>query len=166
MPTPRVARVAVDVPLAHLDRLFDYEIPDALVEDAVVGARVKVPFSGQIRDGWLLELAESSEVANLARLRKVVSPEPLATPRVAGLIRAVADHYAGSWSDVARLAIPPRHAATEKAPQREWPEPKPLDAASVLPAYPEGSSLLEALADSRSPRSCGRRPPSTGDQAT
>lgn len=152
MPTPRVARVAVDVPLAHLDRLFDYEIPDALVEDAVVGARVKVPFSGQIRDGWLLELAESSEVANLARLRKVVSPEPLATPRVAGLIRAVADHYAGSWSDVARLAIPPRHAATEKAPQREWPEPKPLDAASVLPAYPEGSSLLEALADSRSPK--------------
>ena len=66
MPTPRVARVAVDVPLAHLDRLFDYEIPDALVEDAVVGTRVKVPFSGQIRDGWLLELAESSEVANLA----------------------------------------------------------------------------------------------------
>ncbi|NHB86053.1 hypothetical protein G7085_20090 [Tessaracoccus sp. HDW20] len=107
MPAPRVARVAVDVPLAHLDRLFDYEVPDALVEDAVVGARVKVPFSGQLRDGWLIELVDESEVPHLARLRKVVSPEPIAVPAVYGLIRAVADHYAGTWWDVARLAIPP-----------------------------------------------------------
>lgn len=152
MPTPRVARVAVDVPLAHLDRLFDYEIPDALVTDAVVGARVKVPFSGQLRDGWLLELAEASEVKELARLRKVVSSEPVAGPRLAGLIRAVADHYAGTWPDVARLAIPPRHAATEKAEQRAWPEPTPLSGATVLPSYPDGGALLEALAAGRSPR--------------
>ncbi len=152
MPAPRVARVAVDVPLAHLDRLFDYEIPDALVEDAVPGARVKVPFSGQLRDGWLIEVADSSEHDQLAALRKVVSPEPIAVARVYELIRAVADHYAGTWWDVARLAIPPRHAATEKAPQRTWPEPTSLDGASVLPAYPAGESLLTALRDGRSPR--------------
>ena len=29
---PRVARVAVDVPLPHLDRFFDYAIPDELAE--------------------------------------------------------------------------------------------------------------------------------------
>ena len=153
MSAPRVARVAVDVPLAHLDRLFDYEIPEALVGDAVVGARVKVPFSGQLRDGWLIELADESELDSLAKLRKVVSPEPIAVPRVNDLIRAVADHYAGTWWDVARLAIPPRHATTEKAPQREWPDPKkPLDSATVLPSYPEGASLLDALREGRSPR--------------
>ncbi|MBB1516331.1 hypothetical protein H5398_10160 [Tessaracoccus sp. MC1679] len=150
--TPRVARVAVDVPLAHLDRLFDYEVPEALAETAVPGSRVKVPFAGTTRDGWLIELADKSEVSALAKLGKVVSSEPIVTPEVYELIRAVADHYAGTWPDVARLAIPPRHAATEKAPQRAWSEPKPLEQATVLPGYPDGQALLEALAEGRSPR--------------
>ncbi len=150
--SPRVARVAVDVPLAHLDRLFDYEIPEPLAEAAVVGAKVKVPFAGTTRDGWLIELSDETRVESLARLGKVVSSEPVATPETYGLIRAVADHYAGCWSDVARLAIPPRHATTEKAPQREWPDPTPLGQHTVLPAYPEGDALLEALAAGHSPR--------------
>ena len=150
--SPRVARVAVDVPLAHLDRLFDYEVPESLAEAAVPGARVKVPFAGTMRDGWLIELAAASEVASLARIAKVVSSEPIVTPAVHALIRAVADHYAGTWPDVARLAIPPRHAATEKAPQREWPQPRPLAEAAVLPAYPEGRALLDALAGGQAPR--------------
>ncbi|HMR14007.1 MAG TPA: hypothetical protein PKE42_09765, partial [Arachnia sp.] len=147
-----VARVAVDVPLAHLDRLFDYEVPEALAEAAVVGARVQVRFSGQQQRGWIVELADASEHPELAKLGKVISPEPIVTPRVYGMIRAVADHYAGTWPDVARLAIPPRHASTEKAPQREWPAPRPAPEPSVLPAYPAGGSFLEALAAGRSPR--------------
>ena len=149
---PRVARVAVDVPLAHLDRLFDYEVPASVAEDVVVGARVKVPFAGTTRDGWIIELTDASDVAKLARLGKLVSAEPIAVPATYGLIRAVADHYAGCWTDVARLAIPPRHATTEKAPQREWPAPHELDAPTVLPQYPHGTGLLEALAEGRSPR--------------
>lgn len=152
MPAPRVARVAVDVPLAHLDRLFDYEIPDALVADAVVGARVKVPFSGQLRDGWLIAIGEESEHDRLSAIRKVVSAEPIAVERTYELIRAVADHYAGTWWDVARLAIPPRHATTEKAPQRTWPAPTPLGEPSVLPAYPDGATLLTALREGRAPK--------------
>ena len=37
------------------------------------------------------------------------------TGEVAALVRSVADHYAGTFADVMRLAVPPRHAATEKA---------------------------------------------------
>ena len=36
----QVAKVAVDVPLAHLDRLFDYRIPGKLLGDARPGVRV------------------------------------------------------------------------------------------------------------------------------
>ena len=147
-----VARVAVDVPLAHLDRLFDYDVPDTLAEKAVPGARIKVRFAGTTRDGWVVELADHSEIDNLARISKVVSSEPIVTPAVYELIRAVADHYAGTWPDVARLALPPRHAATEKAPQREWPEPKPLEHPSVLAAFPDGQGFLDALAEGKSPR--------------
>lgn len=147
-----VARVAVDIPLAHLDRLFDYAIPDSMAHDALPGVRVKVPFAGTSRDGWLVELAGESEVSELASLRRIVSTEKILTPGLFQLIRAVADHYAGTWWDVARLAIPPRHATTEKAPQRTWPEPKTPAPATVLPTYPRGRSLLDALNEGRSPR--------------
>ena len=45
-----VARVLVDVPLAHLDRPFDYAVPATMAQAAVPGARVKVRFAGQDLD--------------------------------------------------------------------------------------------------------------------
>src|SRR5690554_141221 len=50
-----VARVLVDVPLAHLDRPFDYLVPLSMAETAVPGARVKVRFAGQDVDGFIVE---------------------------------------------------------------------------------------------------------------
>ncbi len=69
-----VARVAVDTPLAHLDRLFDYAIPPSLEAQAVPGCRVKVRFAGLLRDGWVVEVGESSAFdGELERISKVVS---------------------------------------------------------------------------------------------
>ena len=69
-PQPRrVARVAVDIPLAHLDRLFDYSVPEKLAADAVAGARVRVPFSGRIRDGWLVSFGEGRDGRSGSRPR-------------------------------------------------------------------------------------------------
>lgn len=153
VPGLQVARVAVDSPLPHLDRLFDYSIPEKLADQVVPGCRVKVRFAGLMKDGWVIEVADSSAFdGELARLHKVVSPEPVLTPATHRLVRAVADHYAGVWWDVGRLAIPPRHATTEKAPQREWPEPKQPEPANVLASYPTGDGFLAALAEGRSPR--------------
>jgi primosomal protein N' (replication factor Y) (superfamily II helicase) len=109
-----VARVCVDVPLAHLDRPFDYLVDGAADAAAQPGVRVKVRFAGQLVDGFLLERVESSgHEGPLAWLERVVSPEPVLDPEVARLARAVADRYAGTLSDVLRLAIPPRHARAE-----------------------------------------------------
>ena len=106
-----MARVAVDVPLAHLDRPFDYLVPATLDEAAVPGCRVRVRFAGRLTGGYLLERAEASDhQGTLAFLERVLSPEPVLTPEAAGLARAVADRYGGTLADVLRLAIPPRHA--------------------------------------------------------
>ncbi|WP_435831265.1 primosomal protein N' [Micromonospora arborensis] len=150
-----VARVCVDVGLAHLDRPFDYLVPAELDDVAVPGTRVKVRFAGQLVDGWLLSRADDSgHTGRLAYLEKVVSPEPVLSPEVARLARAVADRYAGSLADVLRLAVPPRHARVEKEPRDEQPAPVAADA--VDPRgwrdYSTGPALLRALTDGRAPR--------------
>ena len=117
-----VAQVAVDVSLPHLDRPFDYLVPERLDQDAVPGCRVRVRFAGRLTGGYLLGRAETSQhQGGLAFLERVVSPEPVLTPEIAGLARAVADRYGGTLADVLRLAIPPRHAAAEPAARTAVP---------------------------------------------
>jgi primosomal protein N' (replication factor Y) len=111
-----VARVAVDNPLPHLDRPFDYLVPASMQDSAGPGVRVRVRFAGKLVDGFVLErVAHSDHPGKLTPLERVVSPERVLTPEVAELARAVADRYAGTLADVLRLAVPPRHARTESA---------------------------------------------------
>lgn len=152
-----VARVIVDVPLPHLDRPFDYQVPAAMDARVRPGSRVKVRFSGQDVDGFVLErVAVTDHPGPLAPLRRAVSPEPVLTPEVARLCDAVAKRYAGTRSDVLRLAVPPRHAATEKAAPPasvagvdDRPH-LPAGAAAAWAAYRGGPELLRALAQTGS----------------
>ncbi len=148
-----IARVAVDVPLPHLDRLFDYLVPEPLAASAVPGCRVRVRFSGRLTSGYLIERGlESEHAGRLAFLERVVSPEPVLTPEIAVLARAVADRYGGTLADVLRLAIPPRHAAAEAA-SSGTPAVTAVPAPSAGPwaRYPAGPSFLAAIADGRAP---------------
>ncbi|WP_311776129.1 primosomal protein N' [Paractinoplanes abujensis] len=109
----------MDVPLAHLDRPFDYLVAAADDEAAQPGVRVRVRFAGQLVSGFLLERAESSpHGGKLAYLDRVVSPERVLDPEIARAARAVADRYAGNLYDVLRLAVPPRHARVEAQPSK------------------------------------------------
>lgn len=148
-----VARVHVDVGLPHLDRLFDYAVPEALDHAAVPGSRVRVRFSGRLVDGYVVERVAESELARLAPLSKSLSDEVVLPVETIELVRAVADHYAGTFSDVVRLAVPPRHAATEKAEVKPLPESGAPDASpGPLAAYPDGAGYVSALASGASPR--------------
>ncbi|POM24062.1 Primosomal protein N' [Actinomadura rubteroloni] len=149
-----VARVAVDVPLPHLDRPFDYLVPDKLDAQTVPGCRVRVRFAGRLVDGYVLErVAESGHDGRLLYLERVTSAEPVLATEIAALARAVADRYAGTMADVLRLAIPPRHARVEAEPP---PEPRehedPVTGPGPWAKYPAGPSFLTALREGRAPR--------------
>jgi primosomal protein N' (replication factor Y) (superfamily II helicase) len=148
-----VARVAVDVPLAHLDRPFDYLVPASMAEAAVPGARVRVRFAGQLLDGFVLERAAASDhPGRLASLQRVVSPEPVLTADVARLARTVADRYAGTLADVLRLAVPSRHAKVEAAPSPDPLPPPERPQTGPWARYPAGPAFLTALAEGGAPR--------------
>ncbi len=160
-PESPVARVALDVPLFHLDRPFDYRVALADDQIAVPGARVRTRFSGRQVEGFILERAADTEFeSRLAPLQRVVSAEPVLLPGQAALIRATADHYCGTFADVMRLAVPSRHAATEKAEQTTWPTPI-LDQAPTsggLAAAVGGPGFLDALAAGGAPRAFWQQP--------
>ncbi|KIC65619.1 hypothetical protein [Pseudarthrobacter phenanthrenivorans] len=173
-----VARVLIESPLPHLDRPFDYAVPAELDAAAQPGVRVKVKFNGQDLNGFLLErVAESDAGHTLVPLAKVVSNVPVLTSAVRDLASAVAVRYAGTVSDVLRLAVPPRVARLEKdypasldsAPgsQRDGVQDEPgaeggpdasvapVPAASAYPAwatYRTGGAFLRHLAAGGAPR--------------
>jgi len=97
----------------------------------------------------VLERVEQSEHSGrLAYLERIVSSEVVLTPEVARLARTVADRWAGSLADVLRLAVPPRHAAEEKAPSRPPNRDLPNQAAgtSLWADYEAGPALVKSLA--------------------
>jgi primosomal protein N' (replication factor Y) len=141
-----VARICVDLPLAHLDRPFDYRVPENLDADAVPGCRVRVRFAGQLVDGFLLDRAEETEhKGKLAFLERVVSAEPVLAPEIATLARLIADRYAGTLADVLRLAIPPRHARVEQQDTPAAPPPPAKPDPEGWRRYPRGPAYLDAL---------------------
>jgi primosomal protein N' (replication factor Y) (superfamily II helicase) len=167
----------VEISLPHLDRPFDYLVPAALANAAVPGCRVRVRFAGRLTGGFLLGRTEHSEhQGKLGYLERVVSAEPVLTPELAGLARAVADRYGGTLADVLRLAVPPRHAAggaARPSARARGGEPAAAAPGTALPlgpsatsqrwaSYRDGASFLAALADGRSPRAIWSALPGPG----
>ncbi|HET8614724.1 MAG TPA: primosomal protein N' [Actinomycetales bacterium] len=159
-----VAEVVVDVPLAHLDRVFEYLVPATMADDARPGVRVRVRFGGQDVDGFVVaRKASADHEGRLAPLRRVVSSEVVLDGDLLALCRAVAARWGGPLADVLRLAVPPRHAEAEQqaadahpAPTSAPPGPGPW---ARLPA---GQALLDRLSAGHAVRGAWTALPAAG----
>ena len=161
-----VARVLVDVPLAHLDRTFDYAVPASMAEEARPGVRVKVRFAGRDVDGFVLERAAGD------RPRRLADAAAAGGQRRAGAAARrwrpspaeLAERYAGTRSDVLRLAVPGRHAATEKKESVAAVPPPAYDSAAAEAAWADhapGAAYLGHLAGGGTPRAVWGAAPGT-----
>lgn len=164
-----VARVLLDLPWAHLDRDFDYLVPEPLAQAARPGARIRVRFGSRDVDGFVLDRVAAptqpgGTVDALTPIRRVVSPEPVLHPEIADLVARLARRYAGTRADLLRLAIPPRHAATEAAapgPATTPPEAQPAAAAAAWSDHLAATAFLNRLAAGQHPRAVWTAPPGT-----
>ena len=105
----------IDVPVRHLDRDFDYRVPDSMDVAAQPGMRVRVRFAGRLVDGVIRERTASADVDKVAPLVKVVGTMPMLTAQTMDMADAIAERYAGTFWDVVRTIVPPRHGAAEAA---------------------------------------------------
>lgn len=148
-----VAQVLVDLPLAHLDRPFDYLVPASMATTAVPGSRVKVNFAGRDVDGFVLARGEVGDQGRSLRpLRRVVSAEPVLTAEVAELVADVAARWVGTRSDVLRLAIPPRRAKVELEETERVEAPDLTLDPTHWRRYEAGESWVRSVAGGGSPR--------------
>ncbi|MCZ4566443.1 primosomal protein N' [Rhodococcus erythropolis] len=149
-----VARVLPMLPLAHLDREFDYLVPRELEADAQPGVRVRIRFAGRLVDGFIVSReATSDHQGKFGWLERVISSERVLTAEIAQVVDRVAERYAGTRADVLRLAVPPRHAKVEAEP---WEPAEPPSAPEPIEngwhLYRFGDAFLSAIRESKSPR--------------
>ncbi|MFC3494213.1 primosomal protein N' [Glycomyces rhizosphaerae] len=142
----------MDEPLPQLDKLFDYRIPEDMASQVRPGCRVKVRFGRRKVSGYVIALKPATDfTGKLLWLSELVSPEPVLSPEIARLARAVADRYAGTLADVLRLAVPERRVRVESEQRGET-----LAVAAPTPdhwkRYIAGEAFLRALRENKSPK--------------
>ena len=109
----RIARVRIDVPVRHLDRDFDYHIPESLHDAVQVGSRVRVRFARRLVDAYVVAIDNHALVEKTLPIERVIGATPTLTAETLALVEAVSERYAGTFWDTVRSAVPPRHARAE-----------------------------------------------------
>lgn len=116
--TQRFARVYPVVPGAHLDKLFDYEIPNGMAgaTELRLGTAARIYFHGVETTGWVMETADTTEVPDhkLVDLDGIVRTPPFFDPADAAAWRWIADRFSSTFAAVTRHAIPKRVKHVER----------------------------------------------------
>ena len=107
-----IVKVAIDL---ALDRLFDYEVPEALKEKLAIGQLLSVPFGHREARGFAMEVAESSSVV-LKPVTAIIDETPFFSPALIALVKKIAAYTAAPLESVLRAALP---AAVLKKGARE-----------------------------------------------
>lgn len=81
MTTRWIAEVIVDVSTYHVDRPFDYEVPEEMVGLIEVGCRVKVPFGARQVLGFVVQLKQETMIEDnkLKAVSQLLDMEPVLT---------------------------------------------------------------------------------------
>jgi primosomal protein N' (replication factor Y) (superfamily II helicase) len=156
-PEPLVTRLVVEVRPLHLDRLFDYLVPDDLVLEP--GHRVQVAFAGRSVRALVVEVGRGSDVpaSRLRPVRRRLGEHHWARPDELEVLRWAARRYGAPLADVVRHALPGRTVDVERrAAAAGWyppgtarratggPAPDPEQLEAAWSAYGEAGSGLRA----------------------
>jgi primosomal protein N' (replication factor Y) len=110
------ARIVFQSPLPALDREFEYVVPEELLVSVAIGCRVKVPFAGQTKEGFVVALDKVREFpGKLSSVSSVVSSTEVLKPHIYQLLKAISSRQCCSIGELLDTAVPKRSVRVEKA---------------------------------------------------
>ncbi len=105
------AQVIVDLPVANVDRVYHYGVPEQFRQQVKTGARVLVPFGRQKLTGYVVGISLAAEVTQVKDILAVLDTQPAFTPELLALARWLAERYLCTISEaIAAVAAPTRKA--------------------------------------------------------
>lgn len=157
MAVTRTVAVAVEAPGLHLDRPFDYLVPDGL--EVRAGQLALVPFAGRRLRGLVLGPGQGGAIdpTRLKPLARLLGDHVWVRPEELEVLRWAAERFGAPLADVLRHALPRRVVDVERraavagwfppgAARRPRSDPPPGadDLAAAWAAYGDGGRDLTA----------------------
>ena len=111
MPLPEnknVARLALAVGTYHIDKPYDYRIPDTLLESTAPGIRVMVPFGKGNRrtEGLVLAICGDSGGKTLKSIESILDDSPVLGPEQLKLALWMSERFFCTVYDAAKAMLP------------------------------------------------------------
>ncbi|HAX70481.1 MAG TPA: primosomal protein N', partial [Anaerolineae bacterium] len=98
------ARIAVNIPA--VSGVFDYAIPPELVSHLQAGCLVVAPFGNQTVQGVVIELSDSSLIANPKPILDLLDPAPVLTQSQISLAMRMAEATLNPLAAIVSLMLP------------------------------------------------------------
>ncbi len=104
-----IAKIVLNNKEQNIDKIFDYSVPENLMDRIAVGMRVKVPFGfrNNLVEGIVIDLAEVSEYEKVKEVKQIIGNEPVCSPKVLELCLWISQKYFCSLYQAIRLTTPP-----------------------------------------------------------
>jgi len=100
-----IAQIIVDIKHQAVDQIYDYLIPDALLDDVQKGIRVMVPFGNQTRMGFVVGLVDESETAS-REIIEILDSKPIISDELSTIIDYLYESTRSLYSSIFETVIP------------------------------------------------------------
>ena len=119
------AEVIVDISVKSLDRPFQYIVPQEMMEEAEVGALVKVPFGNGNRTmkGYIIGLSTEPayDIAKTKSILEIVKQGVVVESHLLSLAYWIKENYGATMNDAIKVVLPVKQEAKEKIQRTIYP---------------------------------------------
>ena len=140
--TGNFAGVIINRLALNIDKIFDYEIPDDLVDKITVGSHVFVPFGRgkKLIDGYVLSIKSKTEFdGEIKKISSLASSEPLFDKELLDIATHIKNTCFCSYISAIKTILPPGSTAKRKV------NDKFIRGSSLNLPYDEAFEVLEHL---------------------
>ncbi len=119
------ADVIVDISVKSLDRPFQYIVPEEMIDDAVIGAMVIIPFGSGNRElkGYIIGLSGEAkfDVERTKAIKKIVKQGVVAESHLLSLAYWIKENYGSTMNDAIKAVLPVRREIKKKVSKTVYP---------------------------------------------